>query len=218
MSLSRFEQLREIIEADYTNTYEYLKQVFSFIQKLGHNLADYLGCERSKIFILDSENKRTQIDGFIQDSVIFEEGYFKFNLLVSITETPFNLNSSGKSFFQNSLTPPSGVILGIGVKYTQNRIFTVKCPGVEKEQASSELINTLSYEFDLSDSPQTIKEQSFLIEPSDKESWLDFLESSFQAMKIILENNLEQRIKNLPATKDNFSQSAFGFRLDNSMQ
>jgi hypothetical protein len=217
MSLSRFEQLREIIDADYTNTYEYLKQVFSFIQELGHKLASYLGCNRSKIFILDSENKRTQIDGFIQDSVIFEEGYFKFNLLVSITEAPFNLNSSGKSFFKNSLTPPSGVIFEIGVKHTQNRIFTVKCPGVEKEQASIEPINT-SYKFDLSDLPQTIKEQSFLIEPNDEASWSDFLESSFQAMKIILENNLEQRIKNLPATKDNFSQSAFGFRLDNSMQ
>lgn len=219
MSKSRFEELAEIIKADYTNTYAYLEETFNFIPTLGRKLADYLACDSSKIFILDSEGKKAQIESFVKDSVIFDDdGFFKFNLQVQIVEPPFDVNSSSNSFFQKSLTPPSGVILQISIQYSMNlpnKSFVVKSPAIEKEGSPPEF--TVDYEFDNSELPQKIIVKSFNITPNDDASWFDFLESSFQVMKKIVQDNLEQRIFNLCTTGtpiDCPPQSAFGFRLD----
>jgi hypothetical protein len=218
MSKSKFEELTEISKADHTNTYAYLEETFHFIKTLGHNLANYLDCDSSKIFILDSEGKEAQIDSFIPNSVIFDDdGFFKFNLQVQIVETPFNVNSSGNSFFQKSLAPPSGVILPISIKNLINKSFIVKSFAIEKEGSPSKSTDyETDYEFDHSEPSQEIIDKSFTINSNDDTSWSDFLESSFQVMKKIVQENLEQRISKLCATRTTInspSQSAFGFRL-----
>jgi hypothetical protein len=212
MSTSKFQQLADIIDEDRINTDNYLKDVYEFIRTIGHKLANYLECNLQNIFIIDSKENRTQITDRIQGFVTFnDDGVFKFNLLVLISEKNFDSNRAGKSFFDKGLTTPSGIILPISIKYYGEKNFTVESPVVDKGQLHQKS-NDLDYEFDNSDHLLKITNKSFQINPDDNTHWSDFLESLFQLMKEYLQIGLEQRINSLRSSKDNISQLNLGFR------
>lgn len=187
MSISRFQQLEQIIHADFNNTYIYLNKNFEFIDQISRNFADYLGHGHYKLSYVDSEGNITNL----QNSVVVDnECFFNFGLLLH-TDLYFNINNSGASFFEKNLPPLSGVILFISVKQ-QDNLFIVKIPSVAEDK---------------------IIAKEILIIPNSDDSWMELLESCFQAIKKTFEGGLQRRISKLKVQTDNVSERVMGFRV-----
>ena len=189
MSTSKFRQLEQILKEDFQNTYAYLERNFEFIRQLIQKFADYLECSPGNFFCMDTE-KKVPLQNFQNSVTVDDEYFFNFQLLVSLlnSDSRFNINNSGRSFFDQGLAPPSGVVLFIAIKQ-EGDSFIVKGPSIEEEQ---------------------VKE--FTIKPDIDDSWKELLESCFQVMKKTVEGGLNERISKLGIQTDNASQRAFGFR------
>jgi len=186
MSISKFQQLVEIVNEDYTKTYQYLEKNFTFINQLTQKLADDFGCSLKDLFFVSSEEKIFFVENGPEDLITIENDCsFKFRLLIKIPVQPFNMNVSGHSFSEKNLVPPSGVVLVMAIKQYNNSFIV-------------EVSNN-------------IRKADFTINPTVDDSWVELLECCFELTKAMLEGGLERRISELGILRDNTSKQNFGF-------
>lgn len=193
MTLSKFDELKNLALEDYKNSYKHSEEIFIFIRLIIKKIFDYLGCTHThNILIIDSEKHLLPIDSYINDAFIIQpQGFYLFNLLVKLVDEPFNSNNSGQSFSKNGLLPISGVVLPIAVKRIDTNEYKIVLHQV-------------------SDQKQT---KIFDIYMDNEDSYLTFLESCFDLMKEILEKegSLDKRIEKLNIEYNYKDHLAFGF-------
>jgi hypothetical protein len=207
MSISKFQQLKQILKKDFENTYAYLDKNLKFIHQFIQKFADYIECSSTHFFYIDPKNK-VPSQNLPQDSVTVDnEGFFNFQLLVSIldSDSTFSINNSARNFLKQGLTPPSGVVLSIAIKQNGDS-FIVKIPSVEEEQVKE---FTVKFDTNYSWTEPDIYDSSRELDIDD--SWKELLEFCFQVMKKIIEGGLNERISKLGIQTDNASKQAFGF-------
>jgi hypothetical protein len=189
MSISKFQQLIEIITEDYAKTYQYLKKNFTFINQLTQKLADSLECDLNHLFFINSEGKIFLVENGTEGLItIRKDLFFEFQLLIKIPVQPFNTNTSDHSFIEKDLTPPSGVVLVIAIQQSKydNNSFIVEVS---------------------SDS----KKEKFTIKPCVDNCWISLLESCFELIKAMLEGGVERRIDRLETPKNNNYNTTLGY-------
>jgi len=190
MSISKFQELVKINTEDHKKTTEYVKRNHDFIQKFTEKLADSLGCSTTKeLLLIDSKGKTDFVYNNVGDFItIKNDCFFEFQLLLKLVES-VNLNVYGQSFLENDLVPLSGVILVIAVKQHEN-LFIVKPPALEKEQ---------------------IIAKEFPIDPNNDNTWIEILDSCYEAIKKTVEVGLEKRISELKIQSDDASKKVIGY-------
>jgi hypothetical protein len=191
MAESVFQHLVNSINKDYSDTYVYLRKNFDFIRELINKLALHIGCNpRKDIYVLDKEGVQIGVYDLIQDAIFVENDCsFSFKLLISLRENGFNINSSGRSFFEKSLVPPSGIVMYISIKQ-EDDIFTVTVPSIKEEK----IVNGI---FKIS---------------SDNSSWTDLLESLTQVLINFSNKDLKYRISQL-SQESSQEVKPFGFNV-----
>ena len=193
MTVSKFEQLKNLVSEDYKNTYLYVDESFRFIETLFKKIAEYLGCQLNNISILTSENDLIPIGYHFRDAISIEkEGFFGFKLLINLEDGGFNINICGQSFADNNLLPPSGIVLYISIKKIDVNVYSVVTPHLEQEEIGS---------------------KKFTINTCENISYSEFLESCFNVMKKILEGGLNERSRKLSLESNSVNKVAFGFQL-----
>lgn len=196
MEISKLQELVELRKADDRNTYSYVDRTFKFIKTLRSAYAKYLGCGNENVVIIvpTCEGKLTEY-GLLEDNIkISPDGFFTFTLLTKL-HTPdddfpaFNINNSGRSFFEQGLTPPSALGYRLGVK-EEGIGFTVKLL-----DASNKAHHSFSIE---PESNQTFSNEKFT----------EMFDLLFQNMKTTLESGLDGRLQALVHPKTD----AIGYR------
>ena len=200
MSTSKFNELEEILSKDYEETGKYLRRNCEFIQQLTQKLSDYLGCGLGNLFCYTLEDKpRSLAEYKIQDLIyddsikVTDDCYFLFPVLIQIKPS-FTSTYCSSSFKKNKLIPISQVILTMSIKQQQENLFVVIGPGINP---GGKLI-----------------EERFVIDLTIDNSWLEFLESCFKAIKTIIEGGLQTRILESVTEADNTPKRAFGVYID----
>ncbi|WP_322698769.1 hypothetical protein [Nostoc sp. DedSLP03] len=189
MSESIFQHLVNSVDKDYQNTYAYVDKNFNFIRQLTQKIANHIGCNLGKdIYLIDEEGSKLPPFSFIQDAILVDnECFFSFKLVISVKAQGFNINNSGRSFYNKALVPPSGIILYFSIKQ-EDDIFIVKAPSIKKEETVSE---------------------SFKIN-SDDSSWTELLESVGQVLIHFSKKDLKYRISQL-SEESSEQTKPFGF-------
>ena len=187
MSKSKIQELAEMAAADQRKTYEYLERVFEFIAELRKKLADNFGCSLADLSFANPEGGTSSERYRAEDSTIIrDDGFFEFWLVIDIPVQPFNMNTCGHSFIEKGLAPSSAVGILMAVKQEEN-LFIVE---LSRSQA-----------------------QTFEIDLSDDSSWVNLFECCFESTKAIFEGGLERRISELGTLEDNAPKQNFGFRI-----
>ncbi|MEH2215276.1 hypothetical protein [Nostoc sp.] len=193
MTVSKFEQLKNLVSEDYKNTYLYVDESFRFIETICKKIAEYLGCKLNNISILTSENDLIPINCHFRHAISIEkEGFFGFKLLIKLEDGGFSINNCGRSFADNNLLPPSGIVLHISIKKIDANVYSVVTPHLEKEEIGSKILT---------------------INTCENISYSEFLESCFNVMKKILEGGLNERSRRLSLESNSVNKVAFGFQL-----
>jgi len=204
MSISKFDELVEIVTKDYEETTNYLKRNCEFINQLTQKLSDYIGCGKKSFFCYILENNKAshsldkvRIQDLISDDLIkvTKECIFFFPLLIQIKQNSFNNEYCSPSFKKNQLTPPSQVVLALNIYEEQENLFVVIAPGINRV---GELI-----------------EEKFVIDLTIDDPWIEFLESCFKVIKKTIEGGLKKRIsESVIDETDNKSKRAFGISIN----
>jgi hypothetical protein len=187
MSKSKFQELAEIAAADQTKTYEYLDKLFAFIAELRQKFADNFGCSLADLSFSNPEGGTSPGKGRAEDSTIIrDDGFFEFWLVINLPVQPFNKNTFCHSFIEKSLDTPLAVGILMAVKQEEDLFI------VELSRSQS---------------------KTFEIDLSDESSWINLFECCFEYTKAIFEGGLERRISELGTLKDNVPKQNFGFNI-----
>ncbi|MEH1902347.1 MAG: hypothetical protein V7L04_13245 [Nostoc sp.] len=193
MTVSKFEQLKNLVSQDYKNTYLYVDESFRFIETIYKKTAEYLGCQLNNISFLTSENGLIPLGYHFRDAIsIDKEGFFGFQLLIKLEDEGFNINNCGRSFADKNLLPPSGIVLYISIQKIDANVYSVVTPHLEKDEIGS---------------------KKFTINTYENLSYAEFLESCFNVMEKILEGGLNERSRRLSLESNSVNKVAFGFQL-----
>ncbi|MEH1832737.1 MAG: hypothetical protein V7L29_11800 [Nostoc sp.] len=176
MQKSIFQHLVDSVNKDYEDTYAYVGKNFDFIRELIDKIALHIQCTPGKdIYIVDEKGSKIAPSNFIQDAIIVDnECFFSFKLVISASNTGFNINSCGKSFFDKNLVPPSGIAIYISIKQ-EDDIFIVIAPSIKEEKLFTEIFKIYS----------------------DNPSWTELLESLTQVIINFSKKDLKYRISQL---------------------
>jgi hypothetical protein len=188
MLKSKIKELAEIAAKDQVKTYEYLEELFSFISGLRHKLADNFECSPTDLSFANPEEGISSAQGYPEKSTIVrDDGFFEFWLVINLRVDPFNMNTCSHSFIEKGLIPPTGVVLIMAVKPDKN-LFIIK---TNRNQ-----------------------EKTFEIDPNNDSSWINLFEYCFESTKAIFEGGLERRISELGTLKDNAPKGNFGYNIE----
>lgn len=203
MSISKFDELVEIVTKDYEETTKYLKRNCEFIDQLTEKLSNYIGCGMENLFCYIPENNKASnslatlpIEELISNDLIKVVGecIFFFPLLIQIKQYSFNNEYCSPSFKKNQLAPPSQVVLLLDIYEEQENLFVVTAPSINQVGG--------------------LIEEKFVIDLTIDDSWIQLFESCFKVIKKTIEGGLKKRISESVIDKtDNSSKRALGMSI-----
>lgn len=178
MSLSKIQELQNILDTDIENTKKYIDRNAQFIKELSKKLSEYLGCEEKDILVLHSGVAKSPLfNTYLGNFVTCEpnaKGEFKVNLVIVIKNQKYNdfiMNHKLEGTYEK-LKPKNEIIIPIFITQKPDSfVVKLKIKGIVSPQYTTIEINS----------------------NNNDESWSQLLTLFFDNLKESL-GSLEQRI------------------------